>query len=148
MKLKNYTSSVPVDRTLARIETLLAEAGASHVMKDYLEGRCVALSFRVATPATKPLTIRLPANAEAVFEALRKQVKRPREHTIDRLHQQAGKVAWKLMQDWVEVQLTLIQLQQAEFLQVFLPYVWDGEQTFYERLRDGNFKALPEHVPS
>ena len=29
-------------------------------------------------------------------------------------------------------------------LQVFMGFVWDGEQTYYDRLKGGGFKALPE----
>jgi hypothetical protein len=39
-------------------------------------------------------------------------------------------------------QLSLIQMRQADFIQVFLPYVWDGKQTFYQALKASNYKAL------
>jgi hypothetical protein len=41
----------------------------------------------------------------------------------------------------------MIQMKQAETLQVFLPYVWDGQQTFYQRLKESKFRAmLPERT--
>jgi hypothetical protein len=48
------------------------------------------------------------------------------------------------MQDWVEVQMSMIQTKQADFIQVFLPYVWDEQrkQTFYQALKSSGFKAL------
>ena len=36
-------------------------------------------------------------------------------------------------------------MNQAEFLQVFLPYIWMGNQTFFQRVREHNLLALPEH---
>jgi hypothetical protein len=144
MHLKNYTSSVPVEKTIARIEFALARAGANGILKDYDNGRLSSLSFRVMLPTGKPISIRLPANADAVWMTMKRSVKRPRSGTMEALKAQADRTAWKLMQDWVEVQLSLISMQQVEFMQVFLPYVWDGEQTFYDKLKGGNFAALPQ----
>lgn len=144
MKLKNYTSNVPTARTVARIEECLAEAGASGIMKDYREGVLMALSFRVTLPSGKTMAIRLPANTDGVFSAMMKQVKRPRSNTAAKIREQAARTAWKLMQDWCEVQLSLIHMEQADFLQVFLPYVWDGRSTLYQQLKEKNFLALPE----
>lgn len=143
MNLKNYTSNVPMARTVSRIEECLAEAGATGIMKDYKDGILVALSFKVNLPSGKVMAIRLPANSDGVFSAMMKTVKRPRSSTAGKIREQAQKTSWKLMQDWVEVQLSLIQMEQADFVQVFLPYVWDGHRTFYQQLKDKNFLALP-----
>jgi len=142
MNLKNYTSTVPVNLTVARIEQLLAEAGATGINKDYAAGALTALAFRIPTPTGKTLTIRLPANTPAVYETMRKAILRPRRGTEDKVRQQAERTAWKLMQDWIQVQISLIQMQQADVLQVFLPYVWNGEQTFYQVLKTSGFKQL------
>lgn len=143
MNLKNYTSSVPVNKTISRIEQLLASAGACGISKDYASNKLTALNFRIVLPTSKEISIRLPANVEAVYDSLEKAIKKPRKGTLENLKAQAERTAWKLMQDWVEVQMSLIQMQQADFMQVFLPYVWDGRQTFYHALKEKNFLALP-----
>lgn len=143
MNIKNYTSTVAVNLTVARIEQLLAEAGVSSVSKDYEQGTLMALSFCIPVPTGKPMTVRLPANAAAVFETMKKEVKRPRSGTMEKLKEQSRRTAWKLMQDWIAVQISLIQMQQADVIQVFLPYLWDGERTFYHHLKAGGFKQLP-----
>lgn len=144
MNLKNYTSNVPVEKTVSRIEQVIASAGASGIMKDYDQGTLQAISFKVLLPNGKPVTIRLPANHEAVYQTMSKEVKRPHKGTLDRIKEQSARTAWKLMQDWVEVQISLISMHQVDFMQVFLPYVWDGEQTFYHKLKGKNFLALAE----
>lgn len=143
MKLKNYTSDVPISRTVARIEECLAEAGATGIMKDYKDGLLTALSFRAQLPNGRTLAVRLPANVDGVFSAMMKEVKKPQHGTAARIREQAGRTAWKLMQDWAEVQLSLIHMEQADFVQVFLPYVWDGKTTYYEQLKAKGFLALP-----
>jgi len=35
--IKNYTSGVPVDRTVAKIEQVLVQCGATNIMKNYCE---------------------------------------------------------------------------------------------------------------
>lgn len=143
MKLKNYTSGVPVSRTVGRIEELLASAGASSIQKTYSpEGRLDALIFSIAVPGRNSVSVRLPVNHEGVYKTMRSEIKRPRTNTLNNLEDQALRTSWKLMQDWVEVQLSLIRMQQVDFLQVFLPYVWDGEQTFYTRLKSQNYNTL------
>ena len=141
--MKNYTSSVPISRTISRIEECLAKAGASGIMKEYDNGKLSALCFRLRMPTGKDLAVRLPANEVEVYNVLVKAVKRPRNGTVERLRDQAARTAWKLQQDFVEVQLSMIEMRQTDAMQAFLAYVWDGKQTFYQALRQNNFKMLP-----
>jgi hypothetical protein len=143
--MKNYTSEVPVERTISRIEQALAKAGVKNVMKDFDDGEVSALYFTLPNPTTGGLSqIRIPANIEAVMKVLKERMKRPRPETMRRLWQQAHRTAWKIMQDWTEIQLSLIELQQVEALQVFLPYMWNGEKTYYEHLKERSFRALSD----
>lgn len=141
MILKNYTSGVPVSRTVARIEELLAEAGASAIGKNYECGKLSALTFQLKIDG-RDFLIRLPANPKPILDALAKSVSRPRSGTIDRLREQAERTAWRIQQDWLEIELTKINLRQTELLQAFLSYIWDGERTCYERLKETKFRAL------
>lgn len=143
--MKNYTSSVPVERTIARIEQILAKAGASDVLKQYENGTIVAISFSIQNPydSAKKLMIRLPANPSGVFSVLKEQVRRPQRDTLIRLKDQSLRTAWKIVQEWIEIQISMIEMKQAEFLQVFLPYICvTGKTTFYNQLRDSGFKLL------
>ncbi len=142
--IKNYTSDVPVSRTIARIEECLMKAGATGILKDFAGGRVSALCFKLNTPQTngKEIAIRVPVNEEAIYKVLVASVRRPREGTLARLCDQASRTGWKLMQDWIEVQLSLIQMKQADALQVFLPYVWNGKMTFYQSLSESKFRML------
>ena len=56
--------------------------------------------------------------------------------------EQAERTAWKLVQDWVEVQMSMVQLKQADVREVFLAYIWNGRQTFFQNLEQTGFRAL------
>lgn len=148
MNLKNYTSNVPANTTISYMETYLAECGVSGITKEFKAGIPVALFFHVQV-GSKMFTIRLPAKVDEVHEFLWREYLtgaiRPRKTKEDFLDQ-ASRTAWKIQQDWVQVQMSLIKLKQVDFIQVFMGFVWDGEQTYYDRLKGGGFKQLPEKV--
>lgn len=45
MPLKNYTSSVSASRSISQIEAKLAAKGATHIIKEYDDGRVVSIAF-------------------------------------------------------------------------------------------------------
>lgn len=147
--LKNYTTTVPWEKTVGRIEALVSEMGAHAIQKDLSGGVLKAMRFAIYLPGEekREVFVRLPADEEAVYTVLRRGYRQWRYSMEDRVREQARRTAWKIMQDWLEVQLTLIRLQRVEFLQVFLSYVWDGETTFYDRLKTGSFKQLGQGGP-
>jgi hypothetical protein len=147
--MKNYTSGVPVEVTVMRIEKILAKSFATQVAKEYKDGELVGLTFAVHNPATgKDARIRLPIRKKGIVDVLSAQYKRRiSPSTKARIEAQAARTAWKLWQDWIEVQMSLVEMEQAEFVQIFLPYFWNGHQSFYDQIKDGGFKLLGEGKP-
>jgi hypothetical protein len=159
MFLKNYTSDVPVSQTIYRIEQVLIKCGVSGITKEYgPRGEIAAITFHIKLEAGRPpVTIRLPADKEAATKALwlnyadgdrltddgkRLAWSSKKKKTYADFIEQGERTAWKLVQDWVEVQLSMIQMKQADFVQVFLPYVWDGSRTFYDALKINGYRGL------
>lgn len=151
LNIKNYTSTVAVSQTIARIEAKLAAAGASEIVKIYGPDQSVwALRFKLNFEG-RIFTVQLPADADACFQTMWRQhnLKSRRVHSSAkaRIKDQALRTAWKLVQDWVDVQISLIVMKQAEWLQVFMAYLYDGNsgQTYYQLTKSGGFKQLPWH---
>lgn len=158
MFLKNYTSTVAPSVTIYRIEQLLIRIRAARIAKEYSPaGEMKGILFQIEIEAGKPVTIKLPADVEGALNALWLDYAsgerlsgdgnevwgngRKRKRKAE-FRKQAECTAWKLMQDWLEVQVSMIQLKQADFLQVFLPYAWDGRRSYYQSLKEGGFRAL------
>lgn len=146
MTLKNYTSSVPAHQTISYIEAYLASADVNGISKQYENGQPSAIYFHIELPPSR-YTVRLPARVAEVQEYLWQEycshTRRPRK-TKDDFLDQASRTAWKIQQDWVQVQISLIKLKQANFLEVFMGFLWDGKQSYYQALENAKFKQLPQ----
>jgi hypothetical protein len=49
--------------------------------------------------------------------------------------QQAARVAWRIIKDWIEAQLALVESNQAVMAEVFFPYALEepqGEKTAFQ----------------
>ena len=73
MALKNYTTSIAVDKTINEIQQMLAKAGASRVMTEYDDtGNIVALSFQLKM-GEEYIAFSLPTDWRPVLEVLKRQ---------------------------------------------------------------------------
>lgn len=126
MPLLNYTTKVDVYTTVGAIQGCLVKHGAKKIMQDYdEEDRLVALSFMVNTPSG-PRAIRLPANVDAVLKVLHQQ-----KVKCDR--KQAERVAWRIVKDWIEAQMAILESGMVQMEEIFLPYMINNRgQTLFE----------------
>ncbi|MFA5377228.1 MAG: hypothetical protein WC455_15870 [Dehalococcoidia bacterium] len=152
MPLKNYTTEVPAGRSLSQIQANLVAHGARAVMINYTaEREPESLSFIIATPQGE-MPFRLPANIPAVAKLLakmgdpdyRKWDSRYQQQKAERLRKQAPMVAWRIIKDWTDAQLAIIETEMVTMEQVFLPYMQvNGGQTLYELMVSKRF-LMPE----
>lgn len=141
--IKNYTSDVPVNRSVFKIEECLVKNGAKDILKTYENGELSGIAFILPVGANV-IPFRLPARVDNVKKFLREGVKRPHKGTLKRIEDQAGRTAWKILSEWVEIQMSLITLGQAKFMEVFLPYVYDHNTntTYFETIEKKGFAGL------
>lgn len=143
MNIKNYTSSVPVIRSINHIEDKLIEIGATHIAKSYKDGKPDGIIFQI-TQQEVPITFRLPAKIDLVKEHFIKRAGKRRltGGQIEQLKLQAERTAWKILSDLVDIRISYVQIESADFIEMFLPDAFDGRNTFYEKLKDQGFKQL------
>ena len=144
MPILNYTTKVGVTTTVNQLQKLLAEAGADGVTVQYEGGEPTALVFAV-TVRGRPFHYRLPSNWRGVQAALERD-------GVTRRYQEdahAKRVAWRIVKDWTEAQLALIDAGLAELGQVFLPYVLSKDgRTLYEIFKEEEMPQLEGPTPS
>lgn len=145
MNIKNYTSTVDASRSMARIEELLVEIGATNINKQYENKTCTGITFLLYDQQLQQtLAFHLKAQVDECFQVLWKDVKRPQSNTKATLQLQASKTAWKILSDWTEIQCSMILLGQAKPLQMFLPFVYDmkSQETLFDKVSQGKFNLL------
>lgn len=133
MPLLNYITNIDVHKTLGKIQKNLVSHGARKIMYDYDDsGHVQALCFVIDTPYGER-GVKLPAaNVSAIYEVL-KQQKKAGKIKIKITYKQAEKVAWRIIKDWVEVQMAILESQMVQFDEIFLPYMLNSKgQTFFQ----------------
>jgi hypothetical protein len=142
-KLLNFSTSIEVPKTLGQIMGILAAAGAKKVQAEYDDGEPVSLQFLIATKYGER-GFSLPANVERVGKVLSRlyeQKKLERRHCTS---EQAARVAWRILKDWIEAQLALIQADMVDLEVVMLPYMLDESgKTVYQLMEERHLGALP-----
>lgn len=129
MPILNYTTTIAATRTMAQVQSLLAEAGATAVMSEYENGKPTALSFAVDMPHGRQ-GFTMPVHPDKVFAVLVKDRKVPGRY---KTKEQAERIAWRIIKDWMEAQLAIIKTEMVTLDQVMLPYMTGNDgRSMYE----------------
>ena len=134
MAIKNYASEISIERI-----------GAKQISFDYGDdGKVNGVQF-VIKANDRFIPVKLPARIEKAQAVLKKQWedgvishKRGKEQTYG--YEQAYRVAWRNILDWVQAQMALLEIGMAKMEEVFLPYMLDKQgATFFERMEQQGF---------
>lgn len=134
MPLLNYTTKVSVFTTIAEIQQQLVKHGARKIMQNYdKQGKITSLLFTIDTPLG-PRCVQLPANVAAVHAVLTRQKVRC---DVD----QSERVAWRIVKDWVEAQMAILESEMVQIDEIFFPYMVNQKgQTLFEAYQKEQLK--------
>lgn len=141
MPILNYTTSIAVEKTTSEIQGKLAKSGAQAVMTEYdSEQVLCAVSFRMFCSGIM-VSFKLPAQIDRIYVLLQRDDKVPKKL---KTREQAARVAWRIIKDWIEAQLAIVEAEQAEMVEVFLPYAQNPTTgaTLFEQLSKDQFSLL------
>lgn len=143
IKLRNRTSEVQPEVTSGRIEKALAAAGVTNVSKRYVGGELVGLEFSLPT-MYGVVNFRLPVKTNAAAGVMLAEAKRGRLNLArrERISRQAARTAWRLAQEWIEIQLSMVAMQQLELMQALLPYAVKDGQTLFDTFQRSGYSGL------
>lgn len=135
MAILNYTTKIDPTKTIGEISACLVSHGARKIVTDYDEsGLAIGVTFWIE-PGDRPVYFALPCNWQGVLNALEKDSKVPRAL---KTKEQALRVSWRIVKDWVEAQMAIVEAQLATITEVFLPYAVTADgSTVYQRLSAG-----------
>lgn len=145
--IKNYTSSVPVSRSVQHIEDLLIIHGAKNIMKEIntADKRVEAICFIINLDG-KDIPFKLKATVENVEAILRSKVRKRTTTGDQKIKEQSERTAWKIISDHVEISLALVEIRQRDLRQTFMADVYFPAKgkTYYEIMMDRGFNLLTE----
>lgn len=127
---------------MMEIQQKLVTAGAKAIMTEYGEdGAPSGFSFLIETPYGDR-GFQLPVHAERVHAVLLRQSSKNGRVRTEKAH--AERVAWRIIKDWLEAQLALIETEMVTLDQVMLPYMTTSDGGSLYELVVKNQMALPK----
>ncbi len=134
----NYTTTISVDKTVAEIQKAMSQCRDIQVLTAYENGIVSSISFRLMTNHGL-LSFLLPAKIDHIHQVLERSAVKNKYKT----REQAARVAWRIIKDWIEAQVALIQAEQVTLEEAFLSFMQNipGE-TLYQQLQAESFKGL------
>lgn len=139
MALLNYSTTVDAYKTVAEIEQMLVRHGAKSIMKSFEGEDVTSLSFLIDT-GNGNVPVKLPVRLDDVLQVLTEQKKAHPKANIKATREQANRVAWRILKDWIEVQMALLDMKMVKFEEIFLSYIETADgKTIYEKLEEKQF---------
>lgn len=135
--VKNYTTTISVDKTINEIELLLTRYGARKILKEYDDNLVIThLTFMVKHDKGF-IPIRLPSNPEKIVPILNEKADAgeiPRKFKNDL--EQASRIMWRVILDWVDSQMAMIEIGQRTLLEIFFADICPvgSKETLSEKL--------------
>ena len=139
MAILNYTTSISSEKTIGEIMKCLVKYGATKIVTDYNGTIPCAVTFCLNLNNSL-IAFALPANYDGVLKAMKKDNKVPRRLLTE---EQALRVSWRIVKNWVEAQMAIVEAQLADITEVFLPYaITKSGTTLYKEIQNNGMKML------
>lgn len=141
MAILNYTTSIDCEKTISEIQKCLVKHGAMKIVTDYKDQLPCSVTFCLLLNGN-PVGFVLPANYSGVLRAMERDKKIPRRNCTK---EQALKVSWRIVKDWVEAQLAIVEAELADMAEVFLPYaITKNGNTMYKEVQGNGMLMLQQ----
>lgn len=140
MPILNFTTKVDAWKTVNEIQQILSKNGITHFSIKNDGSYPTALAFTIDFKG-QPLNFLLPCNYEGVLRCLKADKKIPSKYKNS---DQALRTSWRIVKDWVEAQMAIVQAQLAPIQEVFMSYliINASGETLSKRMLEGNGMKL------
>ena len=136
MPILNYTTKIDAWTTVNEIQKIMSKHKVSHFSIKNDGSRPVALSFTIDYQGT-PMNFLLPCNHGGVWQVIRSDKSIESKY---RNEEQAFRTSWRIVKDWVQAQLAIVEAQLASIQEVFIPYlvINNTGETLSQRILNGD----------
>lgn len=139
MAILNYTTTIDAFKTVSEIEYILMKHKAKSIMKNYDGKSITGLSFLIDT-GVQMVPVRLPVKVDDCLQVLIKEKRNSPRSNIKATREQAERVAWRILKDWVEAQMALLDIEMVKLEEIFMPYIEMATgRTIFEELQERQF---------
>lgn len=139
MAILNYTTAIDFEKTIGEITKILVKYGANKIVTDYKDNVPVAVTFCLMLNGNM-VGFSLPANYDGVLRSMQKDGKVPKKLLTK---EQALRVSWRIIKDWVQAQTALVEAKLADVAEVFLPYaITKSGTTLYKEIQSNGMLLL------
>lgn len=139
MAILNYTTTVDAFKTVSEIEYILIKHGAKSVLKEYDGETIIGMSFLIDT-GYRQIPVHMPVRVDDCLKVLQEEKKNRPGGNIKATREQAERVAWRILKDWIAAQMALLDIDMVRFEEIFLPYIETGNgQTVFQKLEEKQF---------
>lgn len=145
----NYTTKIDPEQTISEIQKMLSKHNVTGMYTEYDGPNVSAVSFKILVDG-RPMGFKLPCNWRSVEQIFKDQDSGKRKRTrrwniktgqyeavVTDYKDQSIRTAWRVIKDWIEAQLALVEINMVTLPQVFLPYTI---------MKDN--RTLSEHIAS
>lgn len=147
MPILNYTTKIDAWQTISEIQQILSKHKATHFSIRNEGSRPVAVSFSIDFNG-QPLNFLLPCSHKGIWQLLRNDKKATvvmSKAKIKNDEDQSFKIGWRIVKDWIEAQMALVEVEMVKIEEVFMPYLIinaAGETLSQKMLHGGGLKQL------
>lgn len=138
MVVRNYTTKIHVEKTVMEIEQILIKFGARGIYKDYQGSKLSGIMFYLIKDGHK-IPFKIPMNIEKSRTIITKAVregKLPKRFLEEPLRSEQGeRVVWRIIKDWIDSQLSLLEMEFADAIEILLAYAYNvvEQKTMYQK---------------
>lgn len=141
MGILNYSTKIKSEKTIMEIQQILVKHGATKIVTDYDGTNPKAVTFCLMLNGNI-VGYSLPANYSGVLKAMKKDSKIPKSFHNE---EQAMRVSWRIIKDWIEAQMAIVEAELADMAEVFLPYaITKNGNTLYNEIEKNGMLMLQQ----
>ena len=94
------------------------------------------------------ISFKLPMEEEKILKVFENEYKEGKlsKKYADNV-EQARRTGWRIIKNWIDAQMALIEIHIVTFEEVFLPYMYDekNDETLFDKLKKTDFKLELEY---